>query len=321
MKYNNGDMDDLFRRASEGYPLRTDSADWDRLAGALDGEPAAPSDREDKRRRRGVFWWFLLIPLAGVGYLTWQASGNHSAKKEITVVPGVGGVGAPGVGGTAGKAKVGSARSDEAGNGLASGEKIRKLRTRDQGRTVGSDVPGSGIGVDSVGEGVRGVPNAVRLQEKDVVGPQSADKGMPDEGKVRSLRTRRNGGSNVGGANIGGANIEGSDHDPVFALLDLRRAPIGGGYPIVVDVKAPKAAADNKAPAGDNPVPKVKHSHGYIGVLGAPDLQYGALPVDERGRHHLWGIAGLLLSTTGGRSSRACTSTEKELLYRRGVFR
>jgi hypothetical protein len=253
MKYNNGDMDDLFRRASEGYPLRTDSADWDRLAGALDGEPAAPSDREDKRRRRGVFWWFLLIPLAGVGYLTWQASGNHSAKKEITVVPGVGGAGAPGVVGTAGQAGNGAARSGEAGNGLASGEKVRKLRTRDQGRTVGSDVPGSGIGVDSV------------------------DKGMPGEGKVRSLRTRRNGGSNVGGVSVGGANIEGSnvvgsDHDPELALLDLRRAPIGGGYPIVVDVKAPKAAADSKAPAGGNPVRKVKHSHGYIGVFGAPDL-------------------------------------------------
>jgi hypothetical protein len=53
MKYNNGDMDDLFRRASERYPLRTDSADWDRLASALDGGPAAPSDEKEKRRRRG----------------------------------------------------------------------------------------------------------------------------------------------------------------------------------------------------------------------------------------------------------------------------
>ena len=67
MKDNNGDMDDLFRRASDKYPLRTDSADWDRLANALD-EPVLPSDGEDKRRkRRGVFWWFLLVPGGGVG--------------------------------------------------------------------------------------------------------------------------------------------------------------------------------------------------------------------------------------------------------------
>jgi hypothetical protein len=257
MKYNNGDMDDLFRRASEGYPLRTDSADWDRLAGALDGVPEAPSDQEEKRRRRGVFWWFLLIPLAGVGYLTWQASGNHSMKREITVAPRVGGAVAPGVGGTAGQAGNGLARTGEAQNGLASGEEVRKPRTRDQGRTVAGDVPGSGIGVDSAREVVRG--------------------------KVRSLRTLGNGGSNVGGADVEGSNaggvdivgssvvgskrgakVGGIDHDAVLALLDLRRAPIGGGYNVVVDVKAPKAA--------DNPVRKAKHSHGYIGVLGAPDL-------------------------------------------------
>src|ERR1700677_151968 len=111
MKYNNGDMDDLFRRASEGYPLRTDRADWDRLAGALDGEPAAPSDQEEKRRRRGAFWWLLLIPLAGVGYLTWQVAGNHTPKKEITA--------APRVGGTAGQAGAGAAGTGGAGTGVA----------------------------------------------------------------------------------------------------------------------------------------------------------------------------------------------------------
>ena len=61
------------------------------------------------------------------------------------------------------------------------------------------------------------------------------------------------------------------DHDPALALLDLRRAPIGGGYNVVVDVVAPKAAA------ADNSVPPVKKqsrkgSHGYIGILGAPDF-------------------------------------------------
>src|ERR1700727_1604076 len=85
MKYNNGDMDDLFRRASEGYPLRTDSADWDRLASALDGVPAPPSDQEKRRRRRGVFWWLLLIPLAGAGYLTWQAGVRHLAGNDKVV--------------------------------------------------------------------------------------------------------------------------------------------------------------------------------------------------------------------------------------------
>ena len=56
MEHVNGDMEDLFRRAAEKYPLRTDGADWDRLAAALDKDPGSPSDAdtEDKRRRRGI---------------------------------------------------------------------------------------------------------------------------------------------------------------------------------------------------------------------------------------------------------------------------
>jgi len=83
MKHVNGDMEDLFRRASEKYPLRTDSADWDRLASALDKDPGPPSDtdKDDKRRRRGIFWWWLLLPLAvaGLGVYGWRATVRHSA--------------------------------------------------------------------------------------------------------------------------------------------------------------------------------------------------------------------------------------------------
>ena len=56
----------------------------------------------------------------------------------------------------------------------------------------------------------------------------------------------------------------------MLALLDLRRAPIGGGYHVDVDVVAPKAAAGNTVPAEKKQ--NKKNSHGYIGVLGAPDF-------------------------------------------------
>src|ERR1700722_7449402 len=123
MKYNNGDMDDLFKRASEGYPWRTDSADWDRLASDLDGEPAPPSDQEERRRRRGAFWWFLLIPLAGGGYFTWQVAGDHMVKREIiTAGPRVGGTAGQAGNGEAGNGQVQDrgARNDKAGNGQTS---------------------------------------------------------------------------------------------------------------------------------------------------------------------------------------------------------
>src|SRR5579872_2674931 len=87
MKYSNEDMDDLFRRAAERYPLRTDSADWDRLGGALDGQPVQTPGEEEKRRRRGIFWWFLLIPLAGIGYWTWHARVQHAGDRVVTSAP------------------------------------------------------------------------------------------------------------------------------------------------------------------------------------------------------------------------------------------
>ena len=254
MKYNNGDMDDLFRRASEGYPLRTDGADWDRLAGALDGEPAAPAGQEEKRRRRGVFWWFLLIPLVGVGYLTWQVGVHHSSERGVVAVSGGAGVAAARSTGRGAVAESGGAR----------GEEVRKMRIpADSGASVG-DARRSGMGSKPGGEGVgttqtasglhgravRGLQNAVGSGATDVDGSRSGDKSVSDGGKVRSLRTRDNGGAKVGGAKVGGADAAGDDRDPELALLDLRRASIGGGYHVVVDVKAPKAAAGKKAPGG-----------------------------------------------------------------------
>lgn len=66
------DIDDLFKRASEKYPLRTDSADWDKLAAALEKDPSfivpPPNAEGDKRRRRRFFWLFILLPLGGLMY-------------------------------------------------------------------------------------------------------------------------------------------------------------------------------------------------------------------------------------------------------------
>jgi hypothetical protein len=287
MKYNNGDMDDLFRRASEGYPLRTDSADWDRLAGALNDEPGPPSDQEEKRRRRGAFWWFLLIPLAGVGYLTWQVGVHHSMAGSggagVVAAAPSGKVTAPVTGrGGGADGKGGGAARGGGGGVAATREEVRELRTRvDSGASVG-DVHKSEMGSKSGSEGV----------VTDADGSGRGDKRVSGGGKVRSLRTRDDGGTDVAGRS--GTDVAGSrgtevearrgtevegpsrveavgkdgevDHDAALAALDLRRAPIGGSYHVDVNVVAPKAAANNTVPAAK------KHSHGYIGVFGAPDF-------------------------------------------------
>ena len=67
LNQKDNDFDDLFRRASDRYPLRTDSADWDRMAAALDSPPPdLPDDGENTggRRKRRFLWFFLLFPLS-----------------------------------------------------------------------------------------------------------------------------------------------------------------------------------------------------------------------------------------------------------------
>ena len=44
MQYVNDDMDDVFRKAAEGYPLDTTGADWNKVLAGLEGreEPKQP---------------------------------------------------------------------------------------------------------------------------------------------------------------------------------------------------------------------------------------------------------------------------------------
>jgi len=80
------DIDDLFRRASDKYPLRTDSSDWDKMSAALEKDPPPPADgtaTDDQRKRRRFFWLFVLLPLGlgGLGYYAWH-SGHTGAKTQ-----------------------------------------------------------------------------------------------------------------------------------------------------------------------------------------------------------------------------------------------
>src|SRR5579872_6266426 len=93
------DIEDLVRRASDKYPLRTDSADWDRMAAALERDTPPPDENletEEKRKRR-FLWLFLLLPLlGGAGYYAWHhgpagsrmtASANRATAAASTSAP------------------------------------------------------------------------------------------------------------------------------------------------------------------------------------------------------------------------------------------
>jgi hypothetical protein len=297
MKYNNGDMDDLFRRASERYPLRTDSADWDKLAGALDGGPTAPSDDQEKRRRRGVFWWFLLIPLAGIGYWMGQTGMHRSLEKSVTKATPE----------ASGGDQVSGENQVSAGDQVSGGNKVSTGGVSTAGGSGvpgGSDVPG-GEKVrktrtsDGKTANVGAARNSVGVGRQEVVESGVDDEGVSGGGKVRNLRTPGGSTGRLSDAGLGtgssgdhSGETSSGDHsretssgdhsretfsgersterDLALAELDLRRAPIGVRYGVNVDVVAPTLPVDSKKPRSSSG--KHLSSHGYIGVFGAPDF-------------------------------------------------
>jgi hypothetical protein len=333
MKYNNGDIDDLFRRASEKYPLRTDSADWDRLTSDLDNESLPPSD-EDKRRRRVVFWWFLLIPLAGIGYMTWKVSGKQASPAIVVAQPhkaaakGVGGD--AGNAGTAGGQRAAGTGADRATGGTG-GDRATAGTGADRATTVaGADrtTAGTGTGRAAAGTGTdrvtggtggdretagtgAGLTSAAAGGGRESAGTGVAH-GVSAAGRVAG--SERNGGNGTvvfrgrltagpaaaGGAGMGnsglsdtrgssgtsGSSGSGGAEERLLmpAAIDLRPAPVAGGYEVVVDVRSPcaveqgtastannnKANNNKKKPDGANA--SRRSSHGYVGVIGAPDF-------------------------------------------------
>ncbi len=75
MQYVNDDMDELFRKAAESYPLDTGNSDWDRVVTALK-EPELKEGEENKKKR--FFWLLLLIPLALLFYQNVSTGKNDS---------------------------------------------------------------------------------------------------------------------------------------------------------------------------------------------------------------------------------------------------
>ena len=62
MQYVNDDMDELFRKAGEGYPLDTSGADWEKIAKELNGPGQNPV--ASKRNHRKLLWLLVLIPFS-----------------------------------------------------------------------------------------------------------------------------------------------------------------------------------------------------------------------------------------------------------------
>src|SRR5215204_1792576 len=63
MQYVNDDMDELFRRAAENYPLDTKGANWDKVLSALQDQNINTAIPEKKKNNGRFLWLLLLLPL------------------------------------------------------------------------------------------------------------------------------------------------------------------------------------------------------------------------------------------------------------------
>ncbi|HEX3080128.1 MAG TPA: hypothetical protein VHQ04_06680, partial [Puia sp.] len=96
MEHLENDMDDLFQKAGELYPLKTTGSDWDAVAGKLENE--TPGEVHDlsgpaamRARRKRWLLLLLLIPMS-LGYYYYSANLNTGHQKDLSVKPGSGSV-------------------------------------------------------------------------------------------------------------------------------------------------------------------------------------------------------------------------------------
>jgi hypothetical protein len=82
------DMDELFRRAAEDYPLKTVAGDWENLSMQLVDESSAISSQ---RKTKYIKFWALLILLLISGLILFNTTFKHSdiakSKNAVTVDP------------------------------------------------------------------------------------------------------------------------------------------------------------------------------------------------------------------------------------------
>ena len=86
MQYVNDDMDELFRRAAENYPLDTNSADWNKVLAAMQGTEATKKPPEKKRNKNGRFLWLLLLLPLVLIYNQLYSPGRLSNKETAKAV-------------------------------------------------------------------------------------------------------------------------------------------------------------------------------------------------------------------------------------------
>jgi Outer membrane protein beta-barrel domain len=290
----NGNItDDLFRQASEQYPLRTDSADWGRLSDDLEKDPSLilpSSNEEGGRRRRGFFWLFFLVPFVVAGYFVWPG-GTHirkaSAEGQNTQSTIATPVHAP-------DAKTGSANGKtEPANGKTGSANGMGSQTEDGTIADAGANAKAHTGFEVVAGSQENSTASTAKMTPAITKNENAGIKMPI---VTGKNTRMAGNASEGNNTIAaseGAGTAGTtqttgtagttgmnpiDNDPRLSGIYVQRAVTSGGFSLNVDVRAHangreiSDVAGTKAPAAPVKKRSMSKHYFYFGLLAAPDF-------------------------------------------------
>lgn len=80
MQYIDNDMDELFNKAGNDYPLKTGNGDWDAVLGKLQQPPAPAAPPGSTSNRK--YYWLLLLLLLPLSYLIYNTGDNTPGIKD-----------------------------------------------------------------------------------------------------------------------------------------------------------------------------------------------------------------------------------------------
>lgn len=81
MQSLNDDMDELFRRAGEEYPLNTNGADWNKVLQELHQKDNGLIQQDNKKKNYRYLWLLLLLPM---GFIIGRYIGNDNKPNDFT---------------------------------------------------------------------------------------------------------------------------------------------------------------------------------------------------------------------------------------------
>jgi len=83
MQQADNDMDDLFRKAAQDYPLKTDNADWEKVRSYLSPAAGITETASPKKDYKKFLWLLLLLPIGWACYILISHENNASKQSSL----------------------------------------------------------------------------------------------------------------------------------------------------------------------------------------------------------------------------------------------